>query len=93
MLVLTRKLEESVMIGDEIEVRVLGIHGDQVRLGFTAPRSVAVFRKEVFVAIQEENRQAAHPGTGGLDQIAGSLRKPEDLKYISRDMAPIEKEG
>ena len=48
MLVLTRKLEESVMIGDEIEVRVLGIHGDQVRLGFSAPRNVAVFRKEVF---------------------------------------------
>lgn len=75
MLVLTRKLEESVMIGDEIEVKVLGIHGDQVRLGFTAPRNVAVFRKEVFEAIQEENRRAAHPGAGGLDEIAGSLRK------------------
>jgi carbon storage regulator len=79
MLVLTRKLEESVMIGDEIEVRVLGIHGDQVRLGFTAPRKVPVFRKEVFEAIQEENRQAAHSDKGGLDAIAGSLRKNNDF--------------
>ncbi len=80
MLVLTRKLEESVMIGDEIEVRVLGIHGDQVRLGFSAPRNVAVFRKEVFEAIQEENRQAAHSGQAGLGEIADSLRKNEDVK-------------
>lgn len=75
MLVLTRKLEESVMIGDEIEVRVLGVHGDQVRLGFSAPRRVPVFRKEVFEAIQEENRQAAHAGGRDLDVIAGSLRQ------------------
>ncbi len=80
MLVLTRKLEESVMIGDEIEVRVLGIHGDQVRLGFSAPRNVAVFRKEVFEAIQEENRQAAHSNRAGLGEIADSLRKNEDVK-------------
>jgi carbon storage regulator len=74
MLVLTRKLEESIMIGDEIEVKVLGIHGDQVRLGFMAPRKVAVYRKEVYEAIQEENRQAARSGAAGMDQIAGSLR-------------------
>ncbi len=78
MLVLTRKLEESVMIGDDIEVRVLGIHGDQVRLGFTAPRKVPVFRKEVFEAIQEENRQAAQSGSNGLDAITGSLRKKQE---------------
>ena len=80
MLVLTRKLEESVMIGDEIEGRVLGIHGDQVRLGFAAPRNVAVFRKEVFESIQEENRQAAKSNSVGLGSIADSLRKNEDLK-------------
>ena len=80
MLVLTRKLEESVMIGDEIEVRVLGIHGDQVRLGFSAPRNVAVFRKEVFESIQEENRLAAKSNSMGLDTIADSLRRGEDIK-------------
>lgn len=80
MLVLTRKLEESVMIGDQIEVRVLGIYGDQVRLGFTAPRSISVFRKEVFESILEENRQAAQSNKGGLDAIANSLRTNEDVK-------------
>ncbi len=80
MLVLTRKLEESVMIGDEIEVRVLGIHGDQVRLGFSAPRNVAVFRKEVFVSIQEENRLAAKSDSAELGTIADTLRRGEDIK-------------
>ncbi|NLG35978.1 MAG: carbon storage regulator CsrA [Lentisphaerae bacterium] len=79
MLVLTRKLEEGVMIGDEIEVRVLGIHGDQVRLGFSAPRNVPVFRKEVFVAIQEENRQAAQSASGGMDAVADSLRESKEF--------------
>ena len=80
MLVLTRKLEESVMIGDAIEVRVLGIYGDQVRLGFMAPRNISVFRKEVFESIQEENRQAAQSHMGSLDAITDSLRQNEDMK-------------
>lgn len=80
MLVLTRKLEESVMIGDDIEVRVLGIHGDQVRLGFSAPRNVALFRKEVFESIQEENRLAAQSNGVGLAAITDSLRQNEDIK-------------
>ncbi len=75
MLVLTRKLEQSVMIGDDIEVRVLGIHGEQVRLGFSAPTSVPVFRKEIFEAIQEENRQAASMNEKGLSAITGSIGK------------------
>ncbi len=75
MLVLTRKLEESVMIGTDIEVRVLGVHGDQVRLGFSAPKTVSVFRKEVFDAIQEENRQAASPDKVGLAAFAESFKR------------------
>lgn len=47
MLVLTRKSEESIIIGDDIEVMVLGVSGDKVRIGITAPREVEVFRKEV----------------------------------------------
>lgn len=74
MLVLTRKLEESVMIGTDIEVRVLGFSGEHVRLGFSAPRSIPVFRKEVFEAILEENRQAASPDHGGLAAIVDSLK-------------------
>lgn len=47
MLVLTRKVEESILIGDDVEIMVLGVSGDKVRIGITAPREVEVFRKEV----------------------------------------------
>ena len=47
MLVLTRKSEESIIIGDDVEIMVLGVSGDKVRIGITAPREVEVFRKEV----------------------------------------------
>ena len=56
MLVLTRKSEESIIIGDDVEVMVLGVSGDKVRIGITAPREVEVFRKEV-----KDTRQADDP--------------------------------
>ena len=52
MLVLTRKTNQSIMIGDEIEVSVLAVSRDKIRLGITAPRDVPVFRKEVYLAIK-----------------------------------------
>jgi carbon storage regulator len=58
MLVLTRKASQSIMIGDEIEVSVLSIMGEKVRIGIEAPRSVPVFRKEVYVEIQEDRNGA-----------------------------------
>ena len=64
MLVLTRKSNQSIMIGDDIEVSVLAIMGEKVRIGIEAPRSVPVFRKEVYLEIRqdaskpEEDRQA-----------------------------------
>ena len=54
MLVLTRKTNQSIMIGDEIEISVLAVSGDKVRIGISAPRDVPVFRKEVYLSIQEE---------------------------------------
>ena len=54
MLVLTRKGNQSIMIGDDIEVSVLAIMGEKVRIGIEAPRAVPVFRKEVYVEIQED---------------------------------------
>jgi carbon storage regulator len=54
MLVLTRKSNQSIMIGDEIEISVLSIMGEKVRIGIEAPRTVPVFRKEVYVEIQED---------------------------------------
>ncbi|MFP4501916.1 MAG: carbon storage regulator CsrA [Candidatus Hydrogenedentota bacterium] len=59
MLVLTRKENESIMIGNEIEVKVLDLKDNQVKLGIAAPRAVPVHRREVYLAIQAENAQAA----------------------------------
>lgn len=59
MLVLTRKENESIMIGNEIEVKVLDLKDNQVKLGIVAPRAVPVHRREVYLAIQAENAQAA----------------------------------
>ncbi|MBI5090848.1 MAG: carbon storage regulator CsrA [Candidatus Hydrogenedentes bacterium] len=61
MLVLTRKENESIMIGDDIEVKVLDLKDNQVKIGIVAPRSVAVHRREVYLAIQAENTNAAAP--------------------------------
>ena len=55
MLVLTRKTNQSIMIGDDIEVSVLAVSRDKIRLGITAPRDVPVFRKEVYVSIKGED--------------------------------------
>jgi carbon storage regulator len=54
VLVLTRKTNQSIMIGDEIEISVLAVMGEKVRIGIEAPRSVPVFRREVYVEIQED---------------------------------------
>ena len=59
MLVLTRKGNQSIMIGDEIEISVLAIMGEKVRIGIQAPRSVPVFRKEVYLEIQQDRAEAA----------------------------------
>ena len=60
MLVLTRKLHQSIVIGDQIEVVVLEVRGEQVRLGIKAPKDVTVHRKEIYEQIQEENKGAAN---------------------------------
>ena len=59
MLVLTRKSNQSIMIGDDIEVSVLSIMGEKVRIGIEAPRKVPVFRKEVYLEIQQEHADEA----------------------------------
>ncbi|MEX2242733.1 MAG: carbon storage regulator CsrA [Fimbriimonadaceae bacterium] len=59
MLVLTRKVNQSIVIGDDIEVVVLEVRGEQIRLGIKAPRDVVVHRKEIYDQIQEENKAAS----------------------------------
>ena len=69
MLVLSRQRDETIMIGDHIEVTVVDIRGDKVRLGINAPTSIAVHRKEVYDAIKRENEQAARLDQRQLDGI------------------------
>ena len=59
MLILSRKINEKIMIGDDISISIIEIRGDQVRIGVDAPKSVKVFRQEVFDAIKAENKAAA----------------------------------
>jgi carbon storage regulator len=74
VLVLTRKTNQSIMIGDEIEVAVLAVSRDKIRLGITAPRDVPVFRKEVYLSIQEEmstDGAASKRVDQALDDLSG----------------------
>ncbi len=65
MLVLSRQKDESIMIGDEVEITIVDVRGDKVRLGITAPKSIPVHRREIYDAIQREKAQKdaeLHPG-------------------------------
>ena len=75
MLILARRIGESIMIGDRIEISVVDIKGDQVKLGINAPAAVKVYRREVYTAIQEENRAAAAAAPKSLPRIEGLLQK------------------
>jgi carbon storage regulator len=70
MLVLTRKSNQSIMIGDDIEVSVLSVMGEKVRIGIQAPQSIPVFRKEIYLEI---HREAAAAAAGGEGQPAVSV--------------------
>lgn len=69
MLVLSRKKNQGIMIGDNIEITIIEVQGDQVRIGINAPRSVSVYRKELYEEIQQENKKAASSGMVNLEDI------------------------
>jgi carbon storage regulator len=75
MLVLTRKLKEAIQIGDDIEITVLAIQGEQVKLGINAPKYVEIHRKEVYLAIQAENSAASHASKSSLEQLNEQLKQ------------------
>ncbi len=70
MLILTRRVGETLMIGDEVTVTVLGVKGNQVRIGVNAPKTVAVHREEIFERIKHEQEQGLPPGGAKLESRA-----------------------
>jgi len=98
VLILTRKLGESITIGDDIKVTVLGVFGRQVRLGIEAPLRVVVHREEIYVKIQNENQKAARTIKEDLTNVMQVLKekikksdtkgkKPNNIK-LKRDGGP-----
>jgi carbon storage regulator len=77
MLVLSRQRDETIMIGDDIEVTVVDIRGDKVRLGINAPKEISVHRKEVYDAIRRENKAAAQVKPEDLSGF-GKVNKEQD---------------
>ena len=79
MLILSRKQNESIIIGDEIEISVIDIKGDQVKLGINAPKEIKVYRFEVYESIQRENKAAAMAGTV-LPKLEDLMLGPKEEK-------------
>ena len=69
MLVLSRQKDESIIIGDDVEVVIVDVRGDKVRLGITAPKDIPVHRREVYDAIQREKKEKAEKGNIGDDNV------------------------
>ena len=80
MLVLSRKLNESIMVGDDVEIRIVDIKGEHVKLGITAPRAIPVHRKEIFEAIKRENIQAAQNKVQDLGDLNKLIDKDKPPK-------------
>lgn len=77
MLVLTRKKNEAIQIGDDIEIKILSIDGDQIKLGIEAPKSIEIHRKEVYLDIQTQNSEAANIPS----DIIQLLNDHQSIKY------------
>ena len=80
MLALSRKVNESIMLGNDIEVTVLEIKGDQVKIGIKAPKNVTIFRKEIYVQIEEENKKALRGELGR--KVASQLRIVPEIDFL-----------
>lgn len=88
MLILTRKLGESVTIGDDIKITILGVRGRQVRLGIIAPQKVTIHREEVYFKIQEENKRAVDSTVEEVSKIATMIRNSEENNPQGEEESP-----
>ncbi|WP_419877940.1 carbon storage regulator CsrA [Brevibacillus centrosporus] len=82
MLVLSRKKNESIIIGDQIEIKIIAVEGETIRIGIEAPRSVQVHRKEVYELIQQENQLASlqRPNWDVLKQLVSKNQDSSDVE-------------
>lgn len=74
MLVLSRQKDESIMIGNDVEITIVDVRGDKVRLGINAPRSIEVHRKEIFLAIQKEKAQQQQQSSGDSHETPKAVK-------------------
>jgi carbon storage regulator len=93
MLVLSRQRDETIMIGDDIELTVVDIRGDKVRLGIKAPSHIAVHRKEIYDAIKRENEQAARLSEGELDAMSSNIRSRRSGRRVIPSATKLNDQG
>ncbi len=74
MLVLSRKINQSIIIGDDIEIMLVDIRGDQIKLGINAPKNVKIFRKEVYEDIENQNLEASKYTSKEIDVLASFIK-------------------
>jgi len=91
MLVLSRKPNESIMIGDDVEIKIVEVKGDYIKLGITAPRHIAVHRKEIYEAIQRENREAAQSQVSDIETLGNILG--DGISNLGPQKRPKKKDG
>lgn len=76
MLILSRKKDESIIIGNDIEITIIGIEDDKVKVGINAPKNIDIHRKEIYLQIQEENQKASQVKNNiNIDQLKGLIKK------------------
>ena len=78
MLVLTRKLNEVIRIGEDIEIKILSIEGEQIKIGIDAPKNIEIHRKEVYLAIQQENQKAAETPISILENFTKQIKNQKN---------------
>lgn len=74
MLVFTRKIKEAIQIGEEIEITILGISGDKVKIGIEAPKNIEIHRKEIYLSIKKENEQANNISKDFLNNLKDHIK-------------------